>query len=149
SGGDAVLESGGRQLRLRKPLIYQRVDGRREVVAGGFRLMGRNGIGFQVAGYDTTKPLILDPVLVYSTYVGGSGTEVGQAIAVDGSGNAFVTGFTSSVNFPTPSGGIDTTFNGGSSDAFIVKLNPSGSGLVYSTYLGGNDFEEGNGIGVD
>jgi hypothetical protein len=85
--------------------------------------------------------------LVYSTYLGGSEIDMGFAIAVDSSGNAYVTGFTYSTNFPTllP---LQPT-NAGSSDAFVTKLNPSGSALVYSTYLGGSSVDHGSGIAVD
>ena len=86
--------------------------------------------------------------LVYSTYLGGSGYDDGFGIAVDASGNAYVTGFTDSTDFPTTAGAFQTTF-GGFGDAFVTELNPTGSGLVYSTYLGGSDDDEGYGIAVD
>jgi hypothetical protein len=86
--------------------------------------------------------------LVYSTYLGGSGTDVGQRIAVDSLNNAYVTGWTSSTNFPlmNPLQGV---FGGGQYDAFVTKLNPTGSALVYSTYLGGTAADEGEGVAVD
>jgi Beta-propeller repeat len=86
--------------------------------------------------------------LVYSTYLGGGSNELSFGIAVDASGNAHLTGQTSSVDFPTTTGADDTTL-GGSNDAFVTKLNASGSDLTYSTYLGGGGFEEGAGIAVD
>ena len=86
--------------------------------------------------------------LIYSTYLGGSGYEIGYGIAVDTSGNAYVTGITDSSDFPTTAGAFQTTF-GGFADAFVTELNPTGSGLVYSTYLGGSDYEVGFGIAVD
>jgi len=144
--GDLEMGSAGTPLRLRRPLVYQMVDGRRQPVSGGFRIEGRRQIGFQVAAYDTTKTLVIDPVLVYSTYVGGSGTEVAAGIAVDGSGSAYVTGFTDSLDFPVSGGG---TFRGGAYDGFVTKLDPTGSAIVYSTYLGGNDFDQANAIAVD
>ena len=146
--GDLVLGSAGSPLRLRRPLIYQMVDGRRRPVSGGFRLAGRRQLRFQMAAYDTTKPLIIDPVLVYSTYVGGSGTEGQTSIAVDGSGSAYVTGFTNSLDFPA-SGGLYNTFRGGSYDTFVTKLDPTGSSAVFSTYLGGSDFDYPGAIAVD
>jgi hypothetical protein len=86
--------------------------------------------------------------LVYSTYLGGSGQDIGYGIAVDTSGNAYVTGQTESTNFPTASPVQASYFGGGVSDAFVAKLNPAGSALVYSTYLGGNYFDLGRGIAV-
>jgi hypothetical protein len=86
--------------------------------------------------------------LVYSTYVGGAGNEGGNSIAVDAAGNAYVTGSTSSANFPTTPGAVQTILLGGS-DVFVTVLNPTGSGFVYSTYLGGVSTEGGNGIAVD
>src|SRR5207245_2583037 len=99
--------------------------------------------------------------LVYATYLGGSGTVVvgpggrqitvgdaGLAIAIDAAGNAYVTGNTSSSDFPITSDAFQTTFGGGVGDAFVSKLNATGSALVYSTYLGGNDIDNGTGIAV-
>src|SRR5437867_4409279 len=105
-------------------------------------------VGFEVAPYDASRALIIDPVLFYSTYLGGSDDEVGARIAVDAAGNAYVTGFTCSINFPTTAGVFQAT-SGGSCDVFVTKLNPTGSGLVYSTYLGGSDDDGGSGIAVD
>lgn len=90
-------------------------------------------------------------VLIYSTYLGGNYYDVGMSIAVDSAGNAYITGLTGSTDFPTTAGTADTSFNGmnGLGDAFITKLNPTGSALVYSTYLGGADDDWGRGIAVD
>ena len=90
---------------------------------------------------------MIDPLLVYSTYLGGSGGDQGNSIAVDGSGNAYVTGVTDSTDFPTVNSMQST--NGGDYDAFVTKLNPTGSALIYSTYLGGDGIDDGNGIAVD
>jgi hypothetical protein len=87
--------------------------------------------------------------LLYSTYLGGVGIDGGQSIAIDGSGNAYITGYTWSSNFPTTLGALDTSFNGGSRDVFVTKLNTSGTALVYSTYLGGSGTDFGDGIAVD
>jgi len=103
--------------------------------------------GIALASYDKDQALIIDP-LVYSTYIGGSGYDWGNGIAVGGSGNAYVTGHTQSTNYDVTAGAFQTT-NGGGSDVFVTKLNASGSGLVYSTYIGGSSDDFGNGIAVD
>jgi len=102
-------------------------------------------VGFQVGAYDTSKPLVIDPVLSYSTYLGGSGGDSGNGIAVDASGDAYITGWTQSTNFPTTSGGYS-----GTEDAFVTELDPAGNAILYSTYLGGSGGNsEAFGIAVD
>ena len=147
--GNAVIEIAGAQVILRAPVIYQEGDRVRQTVEGHYLLRGRNELGFAVAPYDAHKTLIIDPVLAYSTYLGGNGTDVGNAIAVDDEGNAYVTGSTNSMDFPTTLGAFQTTFGGGLSDAFVSKLNKNGLALLYSTYLGGSGTDEGHGIAVD
>jgi hypothetical protein len=129
------------------PVVYQDVDGARKAVAGRFVLKGRAEVGFEVGPYAKDRPLVLDPVLLYSTYLGGDGSDQGYAIAVDSAGSAYVTGLTLSSNFPTahPVQAAYVDFY----DVFVAKLNPSGSALVYSTYLGGSGDEIGYGIAVD
>src|SRR2546427_2897345 len=151
--GNLNLHTDGGELRLHKPVLHQEVAGVRREVAGGYVLGEGNQVSFEVAAYDASQPLIIDPVLVYSTYLGGSdgvggGADLGRAIAVDAAGNAYVTGQTGSADFPTASP-IQLTHGGGSSDLFVAKLNPSGSGLIYSTYLGGSGEDIAFGIAVD
>jgi hypothetical protein len=146
--GDLVLHTAIGQIRQRKPVIYQEVDGVRTAIPGGYLLNGPSQVSFQVAAYDHTRPLIIDPTLVYSTFLGGSGNDMGSGIAVDGAGSAYVTGRTGSADFPTTLGAFDTTFNG-DLDAFVTKLNPTGSGLMYSTYFGGSSGDLGFEIAVD
>jgi hypothetical protein len=138
--GNLVLHTGGGDVVEQAPVLYQESAGVHQAVSGRFVLEGKNQVGFQVGAYDPSRPLVIDPTLVYGTYLGGSGTEWGYGIAVDGSGNAYVTGFTDSqTNFPTTSGAFQATLQG-SVDAFVAKINPNLSGsasLVYSTYLGG------------
>jgi len=99
-------------------------------------------VAFEVAAYDASQPLIIDPVLAYSTFLGGSGSDAGIAIALDKGGNAYVMGMTFSTNFPITEGAFQTTFG----QVFVTKLNPTGSALLYSTYLGGGT---GRAIAVD
>src|SRR5207248_10884904 len=109
--------------------------------------------GFEVAQYDTSKPLVIDPVLAYSTYLGGSGNETAQAIAVDATGSAYAAGYTNSLNFPVTAGAYQTTNasnNGlGNPDGYVAKLNPAGNAIVYATYLGGTCTDIIYGIAVD
>jgi beta-propeller repeat-containing protein len=145
--GDLVLSVGGDEIRQRKPVAYQEVNGVRKEVAARYTLSGNRQVGFSVAEYDKSKPLVIDPVLVYSTYLGGGGGDLAQGVAVDEDGSAYVTGQTISLNFPVTAGAFQTTL-GGSSDAFVAKLNQTGSALVYSTYLGGGGNDRGLGIAV-
>ena len=145
--GDLVLDTSSGEIRQHKPLVYQEVDGVRREIAGAYALNSERKVGFQVAAYDAGQPLIIDPVLSYSTYLGGSGSDRGFGIAVDASGNAYVTGLTASTDFPTASP-IQAAF-GGRFDAFVTKLNAAGNALVYSTYLGGGDDDDGCSIAVD
>ena len=146
--GELVLHASGGEIRQRKPLIYQEVDGVRHEVAGSYKLKDRNTVGFQLADYDTSKPLVIDPVLVYSTFLGSSADDVGWDIEVDSLGNAYVMGRTQQLtlpsNFPTTPGAFDTTHNG-DQDVFVTKLNASGSALIYSTFLGGSGIDLGRG----
>ena len=238
SQGNMAMTLGAGQVQLRRPLIYQETAGRKREIAGGYRLNAKNEVSFWVGAYDAAKALVIDPVLVYSTYLGGSGDDnfigtffggsAAGGVATDSSGNVYVVGMTVSTDFPTlhpayltcascpslnpdvfvakysstgtlvystylggssynfpggsnGSGGIavdavgdayitgttgspdfpvttgayqtkcgtDGTCNGGAGNAFITALNPSGSGLVYSTFLGGSCGEDGNDIAVD
>ena len=98
--GDLVLHAAGGDLRQHKPIMYQTIDGIRREIAGGYVRKGTERLGFQVAAYDTTQPLIIDPVVLsYSTYLGGNSGESGAGIAVDADGNVYVTGGTESPNF--------------------------------------------------
>jgi len=146
--GDLVLHVSGEQIRFRKPTAYQENDNTRREVSISYVLKDSNRAGFNLENYDTARPLVIDPVLVYSTYLGGSGEDAGFWIAVDLSGNAYVTGITASLNFPTKNP-LQPTFGGGEVDIIVTKINACGSGLVYSTYLGGSGADFGIGIDVD
>jgi beta-propeller repeat-containing protein/ASPM-SPD-2-Hydin domain-containing protein len=145
--GNLILRISGGEVQFHKPVVYQQVGETRQDIAARYLIRSNHQIGFEVAAYDGSKPLIIDPVLSYSTYLGGSADDIGNAIAVDSSGNAYVTGSTLSTNFPTKS--PLQAASGGGQDAFVAKLDPTGSSLVYSTFLGGSGNDFPNGIAVD
>ena len=147
--GELVLDVEGSEVRQHKPVVYQEVAGVRQAVAGRYVMKGTRQVGFRVATYDPSRPLIIDPVLVYSTYLGGSGFDLSYRIAVDGAGSAYVTGETASTDFPTTAGAAQTTYAGGTWDVFVTKLDATGSARLYSTYLGGSFSDTGAGIAVD
>ncbi len=147
--GNLVLHTSGGDIRQHKPIIYQKIDGVRHEIAGSYVRKGANRVGFQVATYDTSRPLVIDPVVLsYSTYLGGNSGESGLGIAVDADGNAYVTGSTGSPNFPTTAGAFQSTFVS-NYYAFVTKFNPAGSALAYSTLLGGSGGSSGGSIAVD
>ncbi len=211
AAGELVVRLGGEEIRQRKPVIYQDVNTTRREIAGRYVLNGKREIGFEIGAYDRAKPLVIDPVLVYATYFGGSFAEshgiavdaagsayvtgltnpdfpitpgafktsgtlfvsklspdgsnfaystflggsgsngsvdIGEGIAVDAAGNAYVTGFTTSTDFPTRNA-FQEKHGGGVEDAFVAKLNAAGSDLLYSSYLGGTSLEAGASIAVD
>ena len=138
-----------------KPYAYQDLEGRRLEVAAAYILEGeasdRVQYGFRVGVYDQHKPLVLDPViLIYAGYIGGSTLDSGLGIAVNSTGHAYVTGFTASSEATFPETvGPDLTFNFGLGDAFVAKVNPLGTALIYAGYIGGSGFDGGAGIAVD
>jgi Bacterial Ig-like domain (group 3)/Beta-propeller repeat len=144
--GDLVFKVGEDEIRWHKPVVYQKKDGEQELVAARYAITGGNRVGFELAKYDASRPLYIDP-MIYSTYLGGSGFDSAAAIAVDSGGNAYVTGWTTSINFPTknPLQSSHVAFE----TVFVAKINGAGSALVYSTYLGGSENDAGRGISVD
>ena len=147
--GNLVMAVEGGEVCFQRPLIYQESRGVRREIPGGYVLRGAREVAFKVGTYDPTRPLVIDPVLAYSTYLGGSSDNIGTAIAVDSSGHAYVTGYTISLDFPTTKGAFQTKYSEDDYDAFVTKLNPWGSALLYSTYLGGNGSDTSQGIAVD
>jgi len=143
--GELVIQTKWGEMRDAAPVAYQEIEDVRKEVDVLFRLMGENRVGFAVEDYDPNFMLTLDPG--YSTYLGGSSRDVGYDIAVDSNGNAYVTGFTESSNFPTKNP-LQESY-AGNEDVFVTKLNISGNVLVYSTYIGGSSQDRGNGIAVD
>src|SRR5438128_982013 len=147
--GDLVVHTGGAQVRLQQPHVYQMANGVRQEIESRYVLNDHHQVEVWVAADDTHKPLVIDPTLTYSTYLGGTGFDEGFGIAVDSLGQAYVTGVSASLDFPMTAGAFQPRFAGGSRDAFVTKLNPTGAALAYSTYLGGTGDENGFGIAVD
>ena len=145
-GGNLVLQTREGQLVQHAPFVYQEVEGERRWVGGSYVLHGGSDVGFELGAYDSTRPLVIDPAIEYSTYLGGAGSDAAASIAVDSSGSAYVTGETASANFPTLN---PYEVAQGDVDVFVTKLSPSGSSLAYSTYLGGSGRDIPHSIAVD
>lgn len=148
--GNLVLRIDGGEVIFRAPLTYQEVDSERREIAVSYALNDQREVSFKVAAYDASRPLIIDPVLFYSTYLGGDNDDVGYSIAIDGAGNAYITGRTDSgpaFPFPTTAGALEED-PVASPDVFVSKINPTGTALVYSTYLGGSGADEAFGIAL-
>ncbi|MCI0392688.1 MAG: SBBP repeat-containing protein [Acidobacteria bacterium] len=146
--GDLILEADGGEMRLLKPVAWQESGGEREQIACNYQLAQTGQIEFELGPYDHAKTLVIDPILIYSTFIGGNQTEVGRGIAVDRDGNAYVVGETNSLDFPVVNPIQAQPGSSSIGDIFVLKINPSGTALVYSTYLGGNSFETGYSIAV-
>ncbi len=154
ANGDLVLTCDGGELRQHKPLVYQGDGAARREIAGRYAIEGRK-VSFRLARYDAHQPLVVDPKISYSTYLGSSGDEGAFDIAVDDKGNAYVVGITGSSGFPTQ-GALDNSFGPNPlgiamafGDAFVTKIAADGKTLVYSTFLGGNGADGGNAIAID
>jgi hypothetical protein len=155
ASGELVFKVGDGEIRWRTPVVYQEKDGVREPVRARYVIAPGNRVQFAVGKYDARRTLYIDP-LIYSTYLGGNGSDGGYAVATDSAGNTYVAGFTCSANFPTANA-LQSTYRGGScpapadagGDAFVTKINPRGTAFVYSTYLGGSGTDIAYGIAVD
>jgi hypothetical protein len=159
--GDLLMRTAFGELRQKAPHIYQLAGGKKQEIAGGFRIkhagsaaqQNRNefSYGFRLGSYNKEYALVIDPSMVYSTFMGGTGNDMGNSIAVDISGNVYVTGNTVSTDFPATLGAYEQNYNGGNYDVFVVKINSWGA-LVYATYLGGSGtatYDYGYGIAAD
>jgi len=157
----SIFCEGQEQLDIRKDSMTILKSGRRFVDEGlialqdgieiksKFVIKGENTFGFKISNYDQSKFLVIDP-LIYSTFVGGSDGDSANSIALDSYGNALVTGWTTSIDFPTTENAFNRTYSGGAyGDCFIFKLSVDGSSLIYSTFIGGNESDFGNSISLD
>jgi hypothetical protein len=159
--GDLLVSTDGGEVRFHKPVVYQTDNSANPHTIGGdpnaietknsidghWVLKGGHQVGFELAAYDAAKPLVIDPALSYSTYIGGTGTDGAFGVAIDSVGNCYVAGFTTSTNFPTRNPFQKNL--AGAIDTFVLKLNRTGTALVYSTYIGGSSTEYPFGIAVD
>ncbi len=146
ANGDLVLALPNAQaVRFKAPLAYQDNAGKRQMIASRYRITGDGQVGFELDAYDASRPLIIDPVLDYATYLGGStGGDTAYAITIDTAGNAYITGSTSASDFPgTPVHDVDGT------DVFVTKLSADGTSAVYSTYFGVNGNDAARAIAID
>ncbi|HSE18814.1 MAG TPA: SBBP repeat-containing protein [Pyrinomonadaceae bacterium] len=148
--GDLILRTGAGEIRQSRPVVYQQINNVRQIIPASYLVKGNKQIAFQIANYDRTKPLVIDPTLAFSTYLGGSSMDRGEGIAVDAAGNAYITGNTFSTNFPVTPGAFQTMKAGiAETDALVTKMNATGTALIYSTYLGGSNRDSSNDIAVD
>ena len=137
-GGDLVLHTPAGAVTLHKPLVYQIADGKQVPVPARYAIRPHDRVGFTIAAYDRGKPLVIDPSVSYSTYLGGAGADAPAAIAVSSTGEAFLCGATASPNFPATAGAYERSYSGGTSGVgFVTRLNATGTGLLYSTYISG------------
>lgn len=149
--GNLLIGSGHLVLRQARPVVYQIVAGRQRRVDVHYVVQGRQGVRMVLGAYDHRRALVIDPALSYSTYLGGSDVANGDSsngIAVNAQGNAYVTGEAGSSNFPVTAGAFQTTPKG-VQDVFVTELNPTGSSLIYSTYLGGGNVDQGRSVAID
>jgi len=147
SEGNLRLKTGSGWVTHGQPVVYQRFGSRRREVSGQYVLRDRLEVGFDVGAHDRSRPLIIDPTLAMVSYLGGSGDDYGHAVAIDSSGCAYVVGETGSTNFPTL--GPEQASMAGDTDVFVTKWNATGTGLVYSTYMGGSNRDVALGVAVD
>jgi Beta-propeller repeat/Abnormal spindle-like microcephaly-assoc'd, ASPM-SPD-2-Hydin len=146
AAGNLLLKTDSGELHFESPVVYQESNGQRVVVGGGYVVNDPTHVSFHLALYDPARPLVIDPVLVYSTYLGGNGTDQPAGIAVDSTGSVYVAGSTDSADFPLATLGSLPT---GVDHVFVVKLDPTGSDLVYADYIGGSNQDFGYALALD
>jgi Abnormal spindle-like microcephaly-assoc'd, ASPM-SPD-2-Hydin/Beta-propeller repeat len=144
--GNLVLQTGAGELHFQSPLVYQESNGLRMPVPGAYVVNDSTHIGFAIAQHDQTKVLVIDPTLVYSTYVGGAGDDQLTGIAVDGSASIYLAGYTDSADFLLTTLGTPST---NTDHVFVAKLDPTGSRFVYADYIGGSSADYGVALALD
>jgi hypothetical protein len=144
-GGNLVLQTKQGSLQMRSPVLYQTFNNMKIPITGGYAMKSSTRVAFSVNGYDKSKPLVIDPVLLYATYLGGLADDSAAGVAVDASGSAYIAGWTQSTNFPVASEGYTNQFN---TIAFVAKLDVSGSSLVYADFIGAT-YDYGTAVALD
>lgn len=148
--GNLVYATSVGQAKVSRPVAWQEIGGNRIPVETAFQMISADIVGFRVAEYDRTQALVIDPTLTYASYLGGSADDRGADVAVDSSGNLYLTGETSSTESTFPdTTGPDTSYNGGDKDAYIAKFNSTGTSLTYCGFIGGSGNDLGYGVAVD
>ena len=153
--GELILTLSGGEIRQPKPVIYQMANGARREISGGYRLVDAHSVVFVVGNYDHSLPLVIDPILSYSTYFGGNYGETAWAVAINtNDGSIYMAGQTLSTqftNWTVPPGAFQTNYHGGTQagDAFVAKFDNAGQNLIYFTYLGGSGDDAAYGLAVD
>lgn len=149
--GELALATRIGEVRLRKPSVYQELGGTREEVRGSYELTANDHVRFALTPYDSNRTLVIDPLLTYSTYLGGSGSDGGpMKVAVDGNGHAYVSGRTNSLDFPTADARQpDYAGQAGRNNGFVSKLSADGATLLFSTYIGGVGDDRAGAIAID
>src|SRR3990172_7101754 len=137
------------EMKESPPHIYQEIAGKRVEVTGRFRLTGKSMYTFEVGPHNPQYALVIDPTLEYATYLGGTGAYPVYDLALSIDGSATVTGVTNALDFPVTGDAVQPDYAGGSWDAFVTRLSPDGSTLIFSTYLGGSSVDDGSGVAVD
>lgn len=148
-GGNLVFSLHGKALLHRKPYVYQPAGQTRREISGRYVLAGAHRVRFEIGAYDRHLPLVIDPVVSYATYLGGTGADGAFSVALDRYGNIYLTGITASLDFPKTTGSVPGRTFEDATDAFVAKLNPQGTALLYATYLGGSDKDAAMSIAVD
>jgi uncharacterized membrane protein YgcG len=145
--GEIIIQTGLGELKLSKPIAWQEKDGKKLPVEVSYKLIGKNRYSFEVAKADPSLPIVIDPLLA-STFIGGSSEDRGTSIALDSSGNVYVTGYTASLNYPTTDGAYDTSYER-YYDVFVSKLSNDLRQLLASTFIGGSSADYGAPIALD
>ena len=147
--GNLIIQTAAGIMEQHRPAVYQQNGSNKTNIEATYRLESHNTAALTLSAYDATRELVVDPILSFSTYLGGRNDDSANAIAVDSANNIYVTGFTSSPDFPTSIGAYRVALNATATDVFVTKLNPTGTAIIYSTLIGGANGDVANAIRTD